>query len=147
MKAVLNQTRVTLKKAQLMAELVRGKSVTDALAILKLTPKKAAKTLFKVITSAAKNAENNFSQKADDLLLKSIHVGKGIVYKRFKPANRGRANPILKRTCNITVEVMSKTPAPIAKKTETVAKVTVKESAKKEVKKAEKKEAKSKSKK
>lgn len=146
MKAVLNQTRVTQKKAQLMAELVRGKSVTEALAILKLTPKKAAKTLFKVITSAAKNAENNFSQKTDDLLLKSIHVGKGIMYKRFKPANRGRANPILKRTCNITVEVMSKAPAPM-KKTESAAKVTVKEPAKKEAKKVVKKEAKPKSKK
>ncbi len=146
MKAVLNQTRVTQKKAQLIAELVRGKSVTEALAILKLTPKKAAKTLFKVITSAAKNAENNFSQKTDDLLLKSIHVGKGIVYKRFKPASRGRANPILKRTCNITVEVMSKSPAPM-KKTEAAAGVTVKESAKKEVKKVEKKETKPKSKK
>ena len=105
MKAILNQIRVSPLKAQLVAALVRNKSVAEAQEILKFTPKNAAKVLLKVINSAAHNAENNFNQKIENLVIKEIHVGKGIVYKRYRPISRGRSHPILKKTSNITVEV------------------------------------------
>jgi large subunit ribosomal protein L22 len=110
MKAILNQIRVSPRKAQLVAALIRNKKVTEAQDILKFTPKKAAKVLLKALNSAAGNAENNFNQKVEDLVVSKVHVGKGIVYKRFRPISRGRAHPILKKTSNITVEVSMQTP-------------------------------------
>lgn len=105
MKATLNQIRVSPKKAELIADLIRNKPVREAQTILKFTPKNAARVLLKVVNSAAHNAENNFNQKIDDLHVIKVHVGKGTTYKRFQPVSRGRAHPILKRTSNITIEV------------------------------------------
>jgi large subunit ribosomal protein L22 len=149
MKAVLNQIRVSPKKAQLVAALVRNKSVVEAQEILKFTPKNAAKALLKVLSSAANNAENNFNQKIEDLTVKEIHVGKGIVYKRYRPISRGRSHPILKKTSNITVEVgvnaeVKPAKAPVKKEAEKVEPAKKEEVAKEKPKKAEKKEAKTK---
>ncbi len=105
MKAVLRRIRISPKKANLVAGLVREKTVKDALAILKFTPKKGAKILYKVVHSAAFNAKNNFKQSIDDLVISSILVTKGPTYKRSIPISRGRAHPIRKRTSHITVEV------------------------------------------
>ena len=105
MKAVLRRTRISPKKANLIAGMVRGKSVNEALNILKFVPKKGADILYKVIHSAAYNAKNNFSQSIDDLIITKILVTKGPMYKRTMPVSRGRAHAILKRTAHITVEV------------------------------------------
>lgn len=105
MKAILRQIRISPKKANLVAGMVRGKSVNEALSMLKFIPKKGAKILYKVVHSAASNAENNMGQNLDDLEIKTILVTKGTTYKRHNPISRGRAQPILKRTSHITVEV------------------------------------------
>jgi large subunit ribosomal protein L22 len=105
MKAVLRRVRISSKKANLIAGIVRGKKVNDALAVLKYMPKKGAKIMYKVIHSAAYNAKNNFKQDLGDLYIVSIVVNKGPTLKRSIPASRGRSHPILKKSCNITVEV------------------------------------------
>ncbi len=103
--AHLRKTRISPKKVSLVAEMVRRKPVSEALDILKFTPKKAAKVLYKVIQSAASNAENNFKQDIGTLTIKEIIVTQGPTYKRFQPVSRGRAHPILKRTSHVTVKV------------------------------------------
>ena len=105
MKAVLRRIRISPKKANLIAGMVRRKKVTEALDILRFTPKKGAKILYKVVHSAAYNAKNNFKQSLEDLVITKILVTKGPTYKRILPVSRGRAYPILKRTSHITVEV------------------------------------------
>ncbi len=105
MKAILRKIRISPKKANLVAGMVRGKTVKDALAVLKFTPKKGAKIIYKVVHSAASNAKNNFKQSMDDLVITKILVTKGPTYKRSLPISRGRVHPIRKRTSHITVEV------------------------------------------
>jgi large subunit ribosomal protein L22 len=105
MKAHLRKARISLKKANLVAGMVRGKKVTEALAILKFMPKKGADLLYKVVLSAASNAKNNFKQSIDDLIITRILVTKGATYRRSIPISRGRVHPINKRTAHITVEV------------------------------------------
>lgn len=105
MKAILKNIRISPKKANLVAGLVRGEKVDSALNKLKYTPKKAAKILFKVIASAAANAENNFKQKPEKLYIKEIVVTEGPTYKRSVSVSRGRMHPLKKRTSHITVQV------------------------------------------
>ena len=105
MKAHLRRIRISPKKANLVAGMVRGKKVTDALDILKFMPKKGADILYKVVHSAASNAKNNFKQSIDELYITQILVTKGPTYKRSLPISRGRIHPIAKRTSHITVEV------------------------------------------
>jgi large subunit ribosomal protein L22 len=118
MKAILKNVRISPKKANLVAGLVRGAMVTDALDQLKFTPKKAADILYKVIASAAANAETNFKQNRDRLYIKEIVVGKGPTYKRSVSISRGRMHPIKKRTANITVTVDVRAAAKTAPKPE-----------------------------
>jgi len=108
MKAHLRRTRISPKKANIVAGLIRGKSVEEALEILKFTPKKAAKALHKVLHSAVANAEQNNSEKRSDLVIKSVIVNKGPFYKRFLPSARGRALPLNKPTSHISVELAKK---------------------------------------
>ena len=77
MKAVLRKIRISPKKANLVAGMVRGKKVNDALALLKFMPKKGAEILYKVVQSAASNAKNNFKQNIDDLVITRLLVTKG----------------------------------------------------------------------
>jgi large subunit ribosomal protein L22 len=105
MKAVLRRINISPKKANLVAGMVREKNVKEALDILRFTPKKGARILYKVIHSAASNAKNNFKQPFDDLVITRILLTKGPTYKRSMPVSRGRSHPILKRTAHITVEV------------------------------------------
>jgi len=105
MRAVLKSARLSLKKANLVAGMVRGKSVPEALEILRLMPKKGADLLYKVIHSAAHNAKANFGQMPESLAITEILVTKGPTLKRSLPISRGRAHPILKRTAHITVKV------------------------------------------
>ena len=105
MKAALRRIRISPKKANVIAGMVRGQKVNEALNLLKFTPKKGAKILYKVVHSAASNAKNNFKQSIDDLVITKILVTKGPTFKRSMPISRGRVHPILKRTSHITVEV------------------------------------------
>lgn len=108
MKAHLRRTRISPKKANLVAGLIRGKSAEEALELLKFTPKKAAKSLYKVLASAVANAEQNDSKSRSDLMIKSVIVNKGPFYKRFLPSARGRALPLSKPTSHITIELSTK---------------------------------------
>lgn len=103
MKAIARNIRISPKKANLIAGLVRNKNAQEALNILKFTPKKGAKLLYKVLHSAMANAENNFKQKKDSLVIKEIIVTEGPTFKRSVPVSRGRVHPILKRNAHITV--------------------------------------------
>lgn len=105
MKAIARHIRISPKKANLVAGLVRNKNAEEALSILKFTPKKAAPILYKVLHSAIANAENNFKQKRNALVVKEIIVTQGATLKRSVPVSRGRVHPILKRTSHITVTV------------------------------------------
>ena len=105
MKAVLRRVRISPSKVNLVAGMVRGKPVNESLNILKFTPKKGARILYKVLHSAAYNAKNNFNQSLEDLIVTKILVTKGPMYKRTMPVSRGRSHPILKRTAHVTVEV------------------------------------------
>jgi large subunit ribosomal protein L22 len=107
-KAVLRLARVSPRKARLVANLVRGREVGDALEVLTFTRKKSAKLIKDLIESAVANAEHkagrdNVTLDIDDLYIKTIHVDQGPTLRRFRPRARGMATPILKKTAHITV--------------------------------------------
>jgi large subunit ribosomal protein L22 len=104
-RAFLKHIRISPSKVRIVADLVRGKPVKDALAILKYTPKRASHWLEKVISSAAANAENNMEMDKDSLVVSEIYVDQGPTLKRFHPHQRGQAFPILKKTSHVTVVV------------------------------------------
>ena len=85
--------------------LIRGKNVADAFAILKFTPKAGADVIEKVLKSAVANAENNFDMNVDKLYISSAYVDQGPTLKRIHPRSRGQAFSILKRTSHVTVVV------------------------------------------
>lgn len=105
MKAILRGTRISPKKANLIAGMVRGKKVTEALPYLQYVPKKGASIIYQIVKSATANAENNFGQKKEKLYIKTILVTKGPTYKRSTPISRGRVHPLRKRTSHITIEL------------------------------------------
>ena len=103
-KAILRYVRISPFKAREVADLVRGKSVDEALNILEFTPKKAASIIKKVIKSAIANAENNFGYSdIDRLFISKIYIDEGPTLKRYRPYAMGRACMIRKRTSHITV--------------------------------------------
>ncbi len=108
MKAHLNGISISPKKANIVAGLIRGKSVDEALNILKFTPKKSAKIFFKIVTSATANAVHNDGKKQEDLRIEQIIVNRGSFNKRSLASTRGRALPIHKPTAHITVELTDK---------------------------------------
>ena len=104
-KATAKTVRVTPRKARLVLDNIRGKSVEEALAILQFTPNQAAGAIAKVVKSAAANAEHNNSMNPDDLYIKACYADEGLVMKRYMPRAKGSASQILKRTSHITVVV------------------------------------------
>lgn len=96
--------RISARKARLIADMVRGRDVQDALNILKFTPNRAATMISQVLTSAIANA-NEAAAKVDSLIVEEIRVDEGPTMKRFRPKDRGRAHSILKRTSHIFVAV------------------------------------------
>ena len=108
MKASLRNVRISPKKVNLVAELVRTADLDQALATLEFTPKKAAKILYKVVASAKANAETNNNAKSEDLFIKEIKISKGMTIKRFIPISRGRAHPINKFCSHIHVILADK---------------------------------------
>ena len=104
-KAVGKNLGVSAQKARLVVNLVRGKKVQDALAILTFTPTPTARLVAKVVKSAAANAEHNFQLNPDELKIVKIYADVGSTLKRFRPRSRGQVSPILKRHSHITVVV------------------------------------------
>ncbi|WP_420227087.1 50S ribosomal protein L22 [Pigmentiphaga litoralis] len=103
--AKLRGVRVSAQKARLVADLVRGKSVAQAINILTFTPKKSAGIIKKVVESAIANAEHNDGADIDELKVKTIIVDKGTSLKRFDARAKGRGVKIEKQTCHIVVTV------------------------------------------
>lgn len=103
--AVLRSVRLSAQKGRLVADLVRGKTVDQALNILAYTPKKGAAIVKKVLESAIANAEHNNGADIDALKVTRIHVEQGPVLKRFTARAKGRGNRISKQTCHIYVTV------------------------------------------
>lgn len=107
-RCVAKTVRITPRKARLVADLVRGKKVSDALAILKLTPRAASPLIEKVVISASANAVNNLNMNKEKLFIKEIYVNEGMTMKRYLPRAKGSADRLLKRTSHITVVVAEK---------------------------------------
>lgn len=103
--AVLSNTRLSAQKARLVADLVRGKPVEQALNILAFSPKKGAVLIKKLLESAIANAEHNEGADIDALMVKTIYVDKGPSLKRFMARAKGRGAKIEKQTCHITLTV------------------------------------------
>lgn len=93
--------RISPRKMRLVADLVRGLPVQEAMDILIHLNKRAAKPLLLTLKQGIGNAVNNFSLEKDDLLIKRLEIGKGPTYKRGRPVSRGIWHRILKRTCHI----------------------------------------------
>ena len=105
-RAVAKWLRISPRKMRLVADLVRGQTVSDALSILKFTPNRGAEFITKVVNSAAANAENVLGLDRETLRVSRIMIDQaGPTLKRFQPVSRGMAHPILKRLSHIMVEV------------------------------------------
>lgn len=104
-KAIAKGVSMSPRKVGVVAALVRGRTVADALTILEHTPRRSAKAVESVIKSARANADNNHNYKADTLRITTISVSPGPRLKRFRPAAHGRALPYMHRTSHILVEV------------------------------------------
>ncbi len=104
-RAVAKEIGISPQKVRLVIDMVRGKKVDEALSILSFLPTPTAKAVAKVIKSAVANAENNFQMSPTELRITDIFADQGHTLKRFRPQSRGRINPILKRSSNITVFV------------------------------------------
>lgn len=107
-KAIARHIRIAPRKVRVVIDLIRGKSVDEALTILKFVPKRASKPIEKAVASAAANAEHNLNLNKDNLYVSECFVDAGPTLKRFQPRQRGQAFPILKRTSHITVVVKEK---------------------------------------
>jgi large subunit ribosomal protein L22 len=103
--AKLYGVRLSAQKGRLVADLVRGQPIADALNILAFTPKKGAKIIKKVLESAIANAEHNNGADIDELKVQTIYVEKGPVLKRFHARAKGRGNRIIKPTCHVFLTV------------------------------------------
>lgn len=104
-KAHLKYARISPRKVKIVLDLIRGKDVAQAMAILKNTPKSASEYLTKLLRSAVANAENNFNMDASKLYVSECFVCPGPILKRIKPRAQGRAFRILKRTSHVTITV------------------------------------------
>ncbi|MFA7229815.1 MAG: 50S ribosomal protein L22 [Victivallaceae bacterium] len=102
-RAVTRNVRISPEKARHISRLLQGKSVTEALAIVDLSPRKAALLLGKTLRSAIANAENNFDLDRNTLTVKAALVGPGPIIKRFRPKARGSAGRIRKRTSHLEI--------------------------------------------
>ena len=104
-RAIAKYIRMSPIKVGVVLNLIKGKSVKEASAILQYTPREAAVVINKVLNSAVANAENNFALDTDKLYVSEAYVGQGPTLKRFRPMDHGKAFKILKKTSHITVVV------------------------------------------
>jgi large subunit ribosomal protein L22 len=103
--AIEKYVRMSPRKVRLVVDLVRGRGVDEAMGILKMTTKLAARAVEKAVNSAASNATQNYGLTREDLFISTIHADEGPTLKRMKAGARGRYKPILKRSAHITVSV------------------------------------------
>src|SRR6478672_12904836 len=106
-RALAKNVRISPRKARLVTDLIRGRSVPEARTILAFTERHAAVEVEKVLRSAVANAESNpeLHWNGDDLVIASVFVDEGPTLKRFRPRARGRVGRIHKRTCHITIKL------------------------------------------
>ena len=104
-RAIAKNVKIAPRKARLVIDLVRGKSVVEADIILANINKEAARLIRKVLTSACANAENNLGLKKENLKVSQAFIDEGLVMKRMKFGSRGHVDPIKKRTSHITIVV------------------------------------------
>ena len=102
-RATLKFARISSRKVKIVADLIRGKNVDEALAIVKFTPKASAEMLEKLLKSAIANAENNHSMTHSKLYVDQIFANQGPTLKRIRPAAKGSAVRIRKRSSHITI--------------------------------------------
>ena len=107
-RATVKHIRMSSRKVNIVINLIRGKKVGDAFAILKHTPKAASEVLEKLLKSAVANAENNNGMNIDNLYVSEVYATQGPTLKRFRAAAMGRGVRILKRTCHVTLAVKEK---------------------------------------
>ena len=107
-KAIARTVRIAPRKVRLVVDLIRGKQVGEAIAILKHTPKAASPVVEKVLKSAIANAEHNYDLDVNNLVISKVFVDEGATLKRFRPRAQGRASAINKRTSHITIVVSEK---------------------------------------
>ena len=102
-RASLSSVRVSPRKARLVVDAVRGKRVSEAIAIARFLPQKTAEDVERLLKSVAANAENNYDLDPEELWVKAIYADDGPSYRRFKAKARGRVGRIKRRSCSITV--------------------------------------------
>lgn len=107
-KASVQTVRIAPRKVRLVVDLIRGKKIGEAVAILRLTPKAASPVVEKVLNSAIANAEHNYEMDIENLIVSEVFVDEGPTMKRFRPRAQGRASAINKRTSHITIVVSEK---------------------------------------
>ncbi|MBM6615098.1 50S ribosomal protein L22 [Desemzia sp. RIT 804] len=107
-KSTAKTVRITARKVRLVVDLIRGKSVGEAISILKFTPRGASPVVEKVLKSAIANAEHNYDLDIENLVVSEAYVNEGPTMKRFRPRAKGSASPIMKRTSHITIVVSEK---------------------------------------
>lgn len=107
-KAVAKTVRIAPRKVRLVVDLIRGKNVGEAIAILKHTQRGASAVVEKVLNSAIANAEHNYDMDTDNLYISEAFVDEGVTLKRFRPRAQGSASPINKKTSHITLVVSEK---------------------------------------
>jgi large subunit ribosomal protein L22 len=107
-KAIAKTVRITPRKARLVIDLIRGKNIKEARAILMFTPRAASPIIAKVLNSAVANAEHNNNANVDNLFVKEVYVNEGVRLKRLFPRAKGQGDIIQKRTSHITVIVADK---------------------------------------
>jgi large subunit ribosomal protein L22 len=107
-KAVAKQVRIAPRKVRLVVDLIRGKQVGEAVAILRHTPKAASPVVEKLLNSAIANAEHNYEMDVNNLVVSEVFVDEGVTLKRFRPRAMGRASRINKRSSHITIVVSEK---------------------------------------
>ena len=112
--AIARQIRISPTKVRRVVDLVRGMDVSDALSTLRFTPQAASEPLYKVVASAAANAEQTDSLKRADLYVSQAFVDEGITMRRIRPRAKGSASRILKRSSQITVVVEPRPAQPAA---------------------------------
>ena len=104
-KATLRYARISSRKVKIVADLIRGKKVDEALAIVKFTPKASSEIIEKLLKSAIANAENNHGMNRGNLIVSEIYANQGPTLKRIRPAAKGSAVRIRKRTSHITIKL------------------------------------------
>lgn len=104
-RAVANTVRMSPRKVRLIIDLIRGRDVKDAFAILSLMPNRASRAISKVLKSAAANAKNNYEMDEKALFVKETYANDGVTMKRYRARAKGRGDRILRRTSNIVVVV------------------------------------------